>query len=83
LEKTRAAFLGALIFEEKRRSVKAVSGTVVAKGKIVKIDKLDRDIGSGSETAVSENFGGGFLSLLQAAALSGERSCRGLCGRRA
>ena len=27
------------------------------------VEGLDRVIGSGSETAVSENFGGGFLSL--------------------
>jgi hypothetical protein len=33
------------------------------KVKTVNIDKVDSHIGSGSETAASENFGGGFLSL--------------------
>ena len=37
----------------------------------VNIDKVHCDIGSGSETAVSENFGGGFLSLLAGGRLSG------------
>ena len=37
---------------------------VIAFNSAVKIvEGLDRVIGSGSETAASENFGGGFLSL--------------------
>ena len=52
-------------------------GTVIAITSSDKIGRVTiRVIGSGSETAVSEGFGGGVLSLQrQAAALSGERGC--------